>query len=102
MTVREFNRLKVTEDIVPLSDLSGRISDVLHDLRRRGRPLIIVNEGKPVAVLVTPEEFDRLTYHARFVGAVHEGLLDSDNGRTLSEPELDQEFDGTLAPQEVR
>lgn len=35
--------------------------------------MVITQNGKPAAVLLSPEEFDRLSYHARFVAVVTDG-----------------------------
>jgi prevent-host-death family protein len=94
-------RLQIAEDILTLDDLSHRTAEVVRELRARSRPLIVTDHGKPAAVLLTPEDFDRLTYQERFLAAVHEGLIDSENGRTLSETELSRELDQLVGPLEA-
>jgi prevent-host-death family protein len=92
--------LQISEDILSVDDLATRTNEVVHELHARSGPLIVTQQGKPVAVLVTPEDFDRLTYQQRFLAALHEGLIDSENGRTQSENELDRELDLTFGPLE--
>lgn len=53
--------LSVSQDIIPLGDFKLHLSQYLHQLRDTGRPLIITQNGRPAAVLLTPEEFDRLS-----------------------------------------
>ena len=93
--------LQIAEDILTLDDLSQRTGEVVHELRVRSRPLVVTEHGKPVAVLLTPEDFDRLTYQERFLAALHEGLIDSESGRTLSEAELHRELDELIGPLEA-
>ena len=85
--------LHVSEDILPLGEFKAQASRVLRDLRRNGRPCVITQNGRPAAVLLTPEEFDRLTERERFVRSVEAGLADAEAGRTVSDQELGREFD---------
>jgi prevent-host-death family protein len=93
--------LQITKDILPIAEFKSRASEVVRELRKHQRPVVVTQNGKPAAVILAPEEFDRLTYRARFLGAVDEGLADVKAGRTISDEELgselDQEF-GKLKP----
>lgn len=73
--------LRVSEDIVPLGEFRTHAARVLERLREENRAVVITQNGRPAAVLVTPEEYDRLHEHRRFVSAVEEGLADVDAGR---------------------
>ena len=53
----------------------------------------MTQNGKAAAVLLAPEDFDRLTAQARFVAAVQEGLADHDAGRVISDEELGRRLD---------
>ena len=44
-------------------------------------------------MLLTPEEFDRLKEHDRFMATVQEGLTDSDAGRLIEDEALAAELD---------
>jgi len=50
--------------------------------------MIITRNGRAAAVLLSPEEFDRLTYRERFRAALREGLADVEAGRIISDQEL--------------
>lgn len=54
---------------------------------------MITQNGKAAAVLLAPEELDRLTTQARFVAAVQEGLADLDAGRVVSDEDLGRRLD---------
>jgi prevent-host-death family protein len=90
--------LQISEDIVPISEFKAHVSEVVGGLRQRGRPLVITQNGKPAAVLMSPEEFDELTYHAQFVAAVKEGLAESEAGHLISDDELRRELDQEFGP----
>ena len=88
--------VQIAEDIVPLADFKAQASRLFRQLRREQRPVIITQNGKPAAVLITPEEFDRMQERERFLDAVREGLADSEAGRLIDDSELDAEL-GPLA-----
>jgi prevent-host-death family protein len=81
------------EDIVSLNDFKARASELFRQLREGQRPLIITLNGKPAAVLITPEEFDRMRERDRFAEAVSAGLADSAAGRVIDDEELGAEID---------
>ena len=57
---------------------------------------IITQKGRPAAVLLSPEEFDRLTYRERFPAAVREGLADAEAGRVVFDRDLDEAVEREL------
>ncbi len=81
--------IRVAEDILPLSELEEHASEIVENLRTRGRPTIITQDGKAAAVLISPEEFDRLSYESHVVAAIEQGLADADAGRVVDDEELD-------------
>lgn len=86
-------QFRVAEDILPLSELEGHAAEVVEGLRARGRPMVITKGGKAAAVLISPEEFDRLIHEAHVVSAIEQGLADADAGRVVD----DEDLDGILA-----
>ena len=80
--------LHVADDIVPLAEFKAHLSEVVRGLRSRGRPVVVTQNGKPAAVVMSPAEFDRLSYNARFLSAVEEGLRDVREGHVISDAEL--------------
>lgn len=49
-------------------------------------------------MILSPEEFDRLTSQAQFIAAVQEGLDDTEAGRVVSDDELGQRLDARFGP----
>jgi prevent-host-death family protein len=91
-------RIRFAEDILPLGEFKTHASSVLRRLKESGRPVVITQNGRPAAVLSTPEDFDRLRQRARFMRAVGEGLADSDAGRVVSDRELSRQLDEEFGP----
>jgi prevent-host-death family protein len=92
--------LQVSEDILPIGKFKTQASQVLRKLREAQRPIVITQNGKPTAVLITPEEFDRLHERDRFLAAVREGLADSEAGRVVEDKVLTRELDAALGKAE--
>ncbi len=82
-------RVRVSEDIVPVIEFKAQAAEWLRRLADDdGHPLIITQNGKPAAVMVSPKEFDRLTEHQRLLTAVHQGMEDEKEGRVHSSEEV--------------
>ena len=90
--------LQIAEDIVPIAEFKAHVSEVVRGLRERGRPLVITQNGKPAAVLLSPEEFDALIDQARVVAAVQQGLAEAEAGQLISDEQLGHELDQELGP----
>ncbi len=83
----------LTEDIVSLSEFKAKASKVINKLSRQGRSIIITQNGKPSAVVITPEEFDRLREREAFIAAVEDGLREVEQGRPISTKDLEKQLD---------
>lgn len=80
--------VRVSEDIIPVSDFKAQAADWLKRIADTGQPVVITQNGKAAGVLVSPAEFDRLIERARFVDAVDEGLADESAGRVVAHDEV--------------
>ncbi|MGH9323241.1 MAG: type II toxin-antitoxin system Phd/YefM family antitoxin [Vicinamibacteria bacterium] len=95
-------QVQISEDIVPLSEFKSQASKVMRKLKQSQRPVIITQNGKPAAVLITPDEFDRHRERERFMSAVRAGIVDADAGRTVSDADLDKELETEFGPMKRR
>ena len=84
--------INISQNIVSLSDFKTKASRMLHEIQNSRRPLVITQNGKAAAVIISPYDFDLLTEQARFVDAVQRGLADVQNGRMLPDDDLDKEL----------
>jgi prevent-host-death family protein len=55
-------KVDVAEDLVPIGEFKTHASQLLRKLHETGRPLVITQNGKASAVVLTPEEFEQLGY----------------------------------------
>lgn len=84
---------QVAEDTVSIEELEDQLAEVMRELRGRGRSLVVTQNGKAAAVLLSPEEFHRLTAQERFVASVQVGLADQEAGRVIGDDELGRRLD---------
>jgi antitoxin YefM len=98
-TSREF---QVAEDIIPIAELKSRLSEVVRGLDERPRPLVITLNGKPAAVVMSPREYDRITYRARVLESVQQGLADVEAGRVIDDDELGRRLERRRAQRRGR
>jgi prevent-host-death family protein len=87
--------IHVAEDIVSLSDFKNHASKMLRQVQTSRRPIVITQNGKPAGVLISPAAFDYLSYKNRFIKAVEKGLADVEQGRVLTDEELDRTLNET-------
>ena len=85
--------IQVARDILPLANFKTQASKVFRQMQESNRPVVITLNGAPAGVLITPEEFDRLTEHKRFLESVRTGLDDLEAGRALSDAEARAELE---------
>jgi antitoxin YefM len=80
--------VRVSEDIVPVSDFKAQAAEWLKRVAETGHPIVITQNGKAAGVLLSPAQFDELTERTRFLEAIDEGLADADAGRVHSHAEV--------------
>jgi antitoxin YefM len=93
---------QTAEDIIPIAELKANMSEIVRGLDDRPRPLVVTLNGKPAAVVMSPREYDLLSYRSRFVDAVSEGLADAEAGRTYDGEQVVSELLGELGRKKPR
>lgn len=86
------NKLRISDDIVPVGEFKTGISKYLKSLNDTGHPLIITQNGRPAGVLISPDEYDKLVYKKEFMESVNRGLNDIESENLLSTEELKSEL----------
>ena len=51
--------LKISEDLVPLSEFKARTGEYVRRVGEHARPVVLTKHGKGVAVLMSVEQFER-------------------------------------------
>lgn len=83
------SNMQISEDILPLGQFKAHAAQLLKSINNSNRSIVITQNGKPTAVVLSPGEFDRLNAQAHFISAVQQGLNDEQAGRVIDDDELD-------------
>jgi len=62
-----------SSDVRPITDFKVKSSAIVEQARRTGRPVLITQRGRGVAVVVGLDEFERMKEELAFGRAVDEG-----------------------------
>lgn len=80
-------RLRINEDIRPLSEVRTGIANFIKQIQDTKRPLVITQHGKGVAVLVDVNEFEAMQEKIELLMDVQTSLQQIDNGRGVEHAE---------------
>lgn len=83
--------VKLSEDLLPVSDLSLHASKVVHQAQETGRPVVLTEDGRGVAVVLSLEAFEELQGFAgrlTLQHAVEEAEKDIAAGRWVENDEV--------------
>lgn len=85
--------LRLSEDIVTVGEFRAKTSSWLEKLKSSNQPVVITQNGKPAAVLLSPAEYDKIQYTQSFMESVARGTADADVGRVVSTEELERRLE---------
>ncbi len=83
---------RVSEDFVPISELKAQAAEWLRRIAETDAPIVITQHGRPAGVLLSPQAFDELTDHNRFMASVNAGMADALAGRVQSHASVKARF----------
>ena len=84
---RKMQRLRINEDIRPLSEVRTGMANFIKQVQKTKRPLVITQHGKGVAVLVDAHEFEAMQEKMDLLMDVQISLQQIDNGLGLEQAE---------------
>jgi len=84
---RKMQRLRIDQDIRPLSEVRTGIANFIKQIQDTKRPLVITQHGKGVAVLVDAHEFEAMQEKIELLMDVQTSLQQIDNGQGLEQTE---------------
>lgn len=73
-------KIKMSEDVRPISELKSRAAELVDQAGKTRRPILLTRHGRGVAVLLDLEAYESLTERANFVEAVEEGARAAEEG----------------------
>jgi len=81
-----------TQNIIPLGKFKTNLSKYVNRIKESDETLIITQNGEAAAVVISPQEYDRLVYKSQFVESVKRGLKDAEEDRVISTEALLQKL----------
>ena len=75
--------VNVLDGIVPLGEFKTNASKIIREMAGSDEPLVITQNGRPAAVLMSPTAFQELREQHEIALAVAEGVADSEAGRVV-------------------
>ncbi len=84
--------INISQDIVPVGEFKTGISKWLRSIRSKNHPVVITQNGRPAGVLITPEEYDKLTYTKLFSESVNRGIADINSGNIYTTSEMKEKI----------
>ncbi len=83
------NQLKATLDgIIPLGEFKARASTLLQRLNETGQPIVVTQNGRPAAVVLSPQAYEEMREHQSFLEAVAAGIADAEAGRVVDDKKV--------------
>jgi prevent-host-death family protein len=89
-----------SEDIHPVSDLRRKAHELVGQTSRTSRPIAITQHGRPAAVLVSVQEWERRQQLQELLMAILQGERDFDAGEVVEEEEALAHLRAILKPRD--
>ncbi len=85
--------ISIAKDIIPIGEFKTSISKWINKTKNTGQPIIITQNGRPAAVMITPNDFDDLQQSKLFVESVSRGIADAESGNVYNTENLISEIE---------
>lgn len=79
--------IRFSEDVKQVSELKTRSAEIIGQVSRTRRPILLTRRGRGVAVLLDVDEYERLVERQSFVEAVEAGARAAADGDLHSHEE---------------
>lgn len=76
--------------IVPIGEFKAKASRLLKELKSSHSPLVVTQNGRAAAVVLSPAAFDELRERNRILEAIAEGIADADAGEVVAHEDVKQ------------
>ena len=84
--------ISVLEDIKSVSELKRKTNEIFRQMHQTGRPIIVTVNGKPDAVLMNVETFEKKLKALNLANLLAEAKTDLEKGRVRPAREFMKEF----------
>lgn len=83
MGANNMENIDLTNDIQPVTEFRAHTSEIMEDLKKNRRTIILTQHGRPTAVLESVEEYQRKQEELRFLKGLVTGMRDLDAGSVI-------------------
>lgn len=77
-------RVRVDEDIRPLSEFRASVATFVKQINETGRPMVLTQRGRGVAVLVDAQEYERMQDRLELLEEIYKAEEQIANGQGIS------------------
>lgn len=88
--------MNITNDIKPVTYLKSRAADLLNQINKTHRPVIITQNGEPRAVLQDPKSYEDMRNAIGILKLISQGEADLKNGKVKSQEEMFKDIEASL------
>ena len=89
-------RVRLTEDLTPISDFRLRTAEIVAKLKKTRRPVVLTQRGRSAAVLEDVREYERRVERLELLEAILLGLRAAEKGEVVSHAQAMAELDKAL------
>jgi prevent-host-death family protein len=73
----------LAQDIIPVSEFRRKTASYLQEIRSRGRTVVLTQDGRSAAVVMSPETFEQMEYERELLAAIARGEKEIKEGRGI-------------------
>ncbi|MFZ0482997.1 MAG: type II toxin-antitoxin system Phd/YefM family antitoxin [Desulfobacterales bacterium] len=88
--------MNITSDIKSITYLKSKAADLLNQINKTHRPVIITQNGEPRAVLQDPESYENMRNAIGILKLVSQGESDIKDGKVRSQEDVFKDIENTL------
>ncbi|MEE8480158.1 MAG: type II toxin-antitoxin system Phd/YefM family antitoxin [Desulfobacterales bacterium] len=92
----EVNKMNITSDIKPVTYLKSKAADLLNQINRTHRPVIITQNGEPRAVLQDPESYENMRNAIGLLKLISQGENDLRNSKVRLQEDVFKDIEDEL------
>ena len=89
-------RVRLTEDVIPVTDFRGKAAELLAKLKKTRRPLILTQRGRSTVVVEDVKEYEDRLERLELLEAIVRGLQAAEKGDLIPHEEAMRQMDELL------
>ena len=87
---------RLSKDLIPVHELQENLASLLDRPAETGRPIVVTQNGKAAAVLVSPWMLDEIEEQSEVVAEILAGLREVAAGEVVDDEDVWSEVEGLL------